>query len=87
MYKNRPIMVIFSTNYYILNNKKFLKSTKILIREDLTKDQLNMVHEAAKKVGDKGKVWTISGKIFLKLDNQQRVIRIENQDDINKLSV
>ncbi|CAH1109211.1 unnamed protein product [Psylliodes chrysocephalus] len=88
--KNRTIMVRFSTNYYknlVYNNKKLLKSIKVVIKEDLTKDQLNMEQEATKKVGDKGKVWTISGKIFLKLDNQQRVIRIENQDNINKLSV
>ncbi|CAG9817735.1 unnamed protein product [Phaedon cochleariae] len=88
--KTSPIMLRFSSNYFknmVYNNKKLLKSTKIVIREDLTTEQLKIVSEAMKKVGASGVVWTNSGKIYVKLNSQQNGIRIGSLDDINKLRI
>ncbi|KAG5862523.1 hypothetical protein JTB14_014057 [Gonioctena quinquepunctata] len=73
-------------NLYI-DNKRLLKSSRVLIREDLTKEQLGIVIETSKRVGTAGKVWTMSGKIYVKLNKQTNSFKIDNMEDIVKIFV
>lgn len=73
----RPIFVkflSFKVRTAIYNEKKILKKTGFVIREDLTKYRLNLLKEAIKKYG-KTNVWTASGKIFASNNNQKRIIK------------
>ncbi|KAG5883537.1 hypothetical protein JTB14_006940 [Gonioctena quinquepunctata] len=50
---NKPMMVRFSTNLpkkLVDNNERYLKNTRIVIREDLPKEQLGIVKESSEKV-------------------------------------
>nr|CAH7722632.1 unnamed protein product [Callosobruchus chinensis] len=49
------------------NKKKFLKGTKIVIKEDLTLHRLKAVKVASEKFGFKN-VWTVNGNIFVKTE-------------------
>ncbi|KAG5899196.1 hypothetical protein JTB14_026949 [Gonioctena quinquepunctata] len=88
--KSRAIMVRLCTNYFknlVYSNKRLLKSSRVLIREDLTKEQLGIVIETSKRVGTAGKVWTMSGKIYVKLNKQTNSFKIDNMEDIVKIFV
>ncbi|CAH1106055.1 unnamed protein product [Psylliodes chrysocephalus] len=82
--KDRPVMVKFSVKFckdLVFKNKKLLKQTKIVIREDLSQEQQNIIKETLKKVGSRGKVWTMSGNIFLKLNDNEQIIKINELED------
>lgn len=73
---SRPILVRFVTfkarsEVYI--NKKKLKKTGFVIREDLTKYRLDLVKKAANKVESKN-VWTMNGKVFIMYRKQKKII-------------
>lgn len=87
-HKSRPVLVKFSSNYYknvVYKNKRSLKSTNIIIREDLTREQLNIVTEAVKKINGSGVVWTNYGQVYVKLNGQQNGRRISSLEDVAKL--
>lgn len=70
--KKRPILVKFknySDKNIVYKNKKLLKNTSTVIKEDLTTERLNIVKEASDKVGYKN-IWTNDGIIFLKYNGE-----------------
>lgn len=64
----------------ILKNRKFLKSSGISIKEDLTKLRLALL-ESANKVFSKANVWSYNGNIYCKHKNELH--RLEEESDIN----
>lgn len=88
--KPRPILVNFihqSTKNMIYNDKKKLKGSGIVIREDLTKEKFNIVKMALEKVGDGGNVWTNHGHIYVKLCSNGNIIQINSKEDLYKIGV
>lgn len=86
--KNRAILVKFSSRYYkeiVYKNKKLLKQTKIVAREDLTPNKTKILKAALEKVGKNGKVWTSYGNVFVKYDNMDQIMKIFTMDDANAL--
>lgn len=86
--RNRPLLIKFSSACYknlVYNNKKVLKNSGIVVREDLTEDQLNLLNTTLKKVDKIGRVWTNFGTIFLKFNNENAIVRINSLDDVNQL--
>ncbi|CAG9822001.1 unnamed protein product [Phaedon cochleariae] len=84
----RPIMLKCSTNFLknlVYKNKRHLKNTRIVIREDLTDEQLKIVKESLKKVGATGRVWTNSGNIFIKSSEDGQVRKINKLEDLERL--
>nr|CAH7731476.1 unnamed protein product [Callosobruchus chinensis] len=68
--KPRHVLVSFNDNSIKMaayNKKKFLKGTKIVIKEDLTLRRLKAVKVASEKFGFKN-VWTVNGNIFVKTE-------------------
>lgn len=79
---SRPILVRFVTfkirsEVYI--NKKKLKKTGFVIREDLTKYRLDLVKKAADKFDPKN-VWTMNGKVFIMYRKQKQIV--ESLEDL-----
>lgn len=65
--KSRPIFikfVQFEIKREIYSLKKKLKGSGVVIREELTKNGLQLVKEAIKILGKDGNVWTKDGNIF-----------------------
>nr|CAH7734068.1 unnamed protein product [Callosobruchus chinensis] len=61
--KNRPILLKFSSLYHkqlVYENKKLLKSSGTVIREDLTQGRLKLLKDAINKVGRNARVWTMN---------------------------
>lgn len=86
--KPRPLLVKFASSYVkqvVYLQKKLLKGTRYIIKEDLTKDQLNLISMAVQKVGDKRKVWTSFGDIFVKSVAENKLIKIFSIDDLAKI--
>ncbi|CAH1989193.1 unnamed protein product [Acanthoscelides obtectus] len=86
--KKRPIVLKFSSMYYkqlAYDNKKLLKSSGMVIREDLTQYKLKLLKDAITKMGRNGRVWTTNGTIFCKYDGEGRTVKIEKPSDIAKL--
>ncbi|CAH1968512.1 unnamed protein product [Acanthoscelides obtectus] len=68
--KPRHVLVSFTDNSIKMatyNKKKFLKGTKIVIKDDLTPHRLKVVIAASDKFGFK-KVWTVNSNMFVKTD-------------------
>lgn len=68
--KHRPIIIKFTrytTRAMVFQKKKNLKGSRIIIREDLTKNNLLLLNEAVKSCGSRN-VWTKDGNIFCKND-------------------
>lgn len=64
----KPIIIKFcrrSVKQLVYRNKKKLKGSKIVIREDLTQKRISLLKEVQKKFGIKT-VWTSEGNIFVK---------------------
>ncbi|KAG5866749.1 hypothetical protein JTB14_006638 [Gonioctena quinquepunctata] len=85
--KSRPVLVNFFNGYtrqIIFSNKKYLKGTKYVIKEDLTKEQSTLFKMAIQKAGKDGKVWTSSGTVFLKLadNNITKIISIDDLAEV-----
>ncbi|KAG5884313.1 hypothetical protein JTB14_018036 [Gonioctena quinquepunctata] len=85
---NRPIMVKFYNRYHkhiFYNNKKLLKKTGIIIREDLTYEQIKLLKAAISRVGETGKVWTNQGKLFIKLGTDKNYHQINSMEDLAEI--
>lgn len=67
----------------VLKQRKHLKSSGIVIKEDLTQRRLMIFSEAVKKFTAKN-VWCMHGNIFVK--NRDIVHRISDEDDIIRIS-
>lgn len=67
----------------VLKNRKMLKSTGIVIKEDLTKRRLALMDNAVKKFTIKN-VWCLNGNIFVKCKGA--VHRLAGDSDINNIS-
>lgn len=77
--KPRHVIISFKDNnkkMAVYNNKKLLKGSKIIMKEDLTINRLKCVTAASEKYGFKN-VWTINGKIFVKNENGVEKISLE----------
>lgn len=84
--KSRPLLVKCNSGHLrrlILSNRKFLKGTKIVIREDLTAVQMSIFKSALGKVGKNGKVWTNFGATYLKYSGDETVHKIATMEDIH----
>ncbi|KAB0797748.1 hypothetical protein PPYR_08741 [Photinus pyralis] len=81
---HKPIIIKFvrrEIKNNIFYNKKKLKGTPIVIREDLTQRRLLILKEAIKRYGSK-KVWTSDGKICIKTDNGIKKATTNKQLDL-----
>lgn len=68
--KARHVLVTLKDNskkMIVYNSKKKLKGSKIIMKEDLTVNRLNIIKIASDKYGFKN-VWTINGIIFARTD-------------------
>lgn len=86
--KHRPIIVYFTTVHTkqkIYNNKKYLKNTGIVMREDLAPDRLEILKLAVENVGQNGQVWTSNGRIFVKLRESNKIVKVESKADAQNL--
>lgn len=86
--KNRAILIRFYSAYHknvVFNNKRSLKATGIVVREDLTDDQLRLLKKTLTKIGSDGRVWTNHGHIFTKFNESQEIIKITNLSQIESL--
>lgn len=75
--KPRHVVIKFCDNackMKIYNNKKSLKGTGLVLKEDLIHSRVLMVQKASDKYGFKN-VWTINGIIFAKTNNGVQKIR------------
>jgi len=64
--KPRAIMVKFTnchTRRMVFNNKRKLKGSRLMVREDLTAHRVGLVRQAIARYGQ-GKVWTSEGTVF-----------------------
>lgn len=80
----RPILVTFNsmeTRNVIFNSKKKLKSSKIVVREDLTKLRLELLKDAKMKFRPID-VWSNSGRIIIRGENNrlQKIYRRSQLD-------
>ncbi|KAJ8982286.1 hypothetical protein NQ317_008015 [Molorchus minor] len=82
----RPVLirfVSFNTRSKIFNNKKLLKQTGYVIKEDLTQARLDLLKKATEKYGVK-QVWTQNGKICTYISNRKKVIQSLMTYDMDK---
>ncbi|CAG9823999.1 unnamed protein product [Phaedon cochleariae] len=71
-----------SIQQMIYKNKKLLKGTGVVMKEDLTIHRLNLMKKAIEKTSIRS-VWTFSGNIYATKNNQK--FSIKNECDLNKL--
>lgn len=87
--KDRPIVIKFTRldiKRNIYNNKKILKGSGMIIREDLTTEGAKLVKMASEKIGNSnGIVWTNEGSIFAKI--KENIIKIRCKNDIEKIVI
>ncbi|XP_030757167.1 uncharacterized protein LOC115883031 [Sitophilus oryzae] len=79
---DRPVLVRFVSflvRSEVYQNKRLLKKTGFVIREDLTGNRIKLVKEAINKYGVTN-VWTVNGKVFI-LKNNNKVC-VAGSDDI-----
>lgn len=82
--KPGPIIVEFyqrNVKNLVFKNKKNLKSSGIIIHEDLTRIRYNLWKKTATAFGIKN-VWTVDGMIYASLDNKKTII-VRKSDDIS----
>lgn len=75
--KSRPILVRFAAfrvRCEVYKNKKMLKKSGVVIREDLTKSRLETLKKAVDKLGPKN-VWTLNGNIHIIYENQKKIVK------------
>lgn len=81
--KTRPLLIKF-TNYNarrsVFTNKKILKGTNIIIREDLTISRLNLLRSALKHYGLRN-AWSRDGIIYVK-DSKNKISRLEKSAEL-----
>lgn len=66
----------------VLKNRKELKNSGILIKEDLTKMRLALLNSAIEKFSYKN-AWCLNGNIYVKCDSV--VHRVNNEQDLDNL--
>lgn len=71
-----------SSRMSVLKKRKLLKDSGISITEDLTKQRLSLLTNAANKFSKKNS-WVLNGNIYVKRDD--RVYRINNESDLKNL--
>uniref|UniRef100_A0A1Y1K7J7 L1 transposable element RRM domain-containing protein n=1 Tax=Photinus pyralis TaxID=7054 RepID=A0A1Y1K7J7_PHOPY len=81
----RPLIVKFvrrSMKTLVYNNKKLLKGTKVIIREDLTKRRLQLLRDVKAKFNlNNSEVWTFNTRIFAKVDG--KIVKINNKSGLD----
>lgn len=80
----RAIVVVFTSQYYrerILKNRKMLKGSKIVVREDLVRKVLVLLAHTKTKFGPKN-VWVNRGQVFVKKSDNS-IIKIQNLREIS----
>ncbi|KAK9678932.1 hypothetical protein QE152_g40423 [Popillia japonica] len=85
--QHRPIIVKFisrNTKKVILNNKRKLKNTKIVIREDLTRRRAQLLRNAAARFGHRS-VWSNDGNVMVKMNS--RIRKIVSEDDLRQMDL
>ena len=53
----------------VFNSKKLLKESDFVITESLTTKRMSLLNEGRKTVGSKN-IWTLDGRIHVKLDDK-----------------
>nr|CAH7720377.1 unnamed protein product [Callosobruchus chinensis] len=66
----------------IFNNKKLLKGTRIVIKEDLTTLRVNLISRVIVKTSLKS-AWTSEGKIYVKYNG--KICKIVSNNDFDKI--
>lgn len=82
--KPRPLIVKFVSyrcRNMVFSNKRKLKGSNIVIREDLTKNRMDILNCAIEKYGYRN-VWTRDGKICINHNN--KIIMVESLKDLEK---
>lgn len=82
--KPRPVIVKFigyTPRRAMFTNKKSLKGSGITIREDLTKQRLDLLKQAAEFFEEKN-VWTQDEVIKVKIHGVERPIRLKCEDEL-----
>nr|CAH7753484.1 unnamed protein product [Callosobruchus chinensis] len=84
---NRPrgVFIKFSSTsirHNIFNNKKMLKGSGIVVKEDLTDNRLKLMEAAIERASLK-RVWSYNGTIYVMKDNRR--ISIKNKDDLTMI--
>ena len=88
--KMRPIVVHFAyleDKKLVYGNKRKLKGKAIVIREDLTQENVKILKFSIEKINKKGKIWTSDGRIFATLNDGNAIFRIKSIEDVNRLNV
>ena len=88
--KTRPIIakfVSYRDRQVVFNSKKLLKESGFVITESLTKKRMSLLNEGRKTVGSKN-IWTLDGRIHVKLDDKLYIInKLSDLDRFKTLSV
>ena len=82
--KTRPIIakfVSYRDRQVVFNSKKLLKESGFVITESLTKKRMSLLNEKRKTVGSKN-IWTLDGRIHVKLDDELYIIN--NLSDLDR---
>nr|CAH7717442.1 unnamed protein product [Callosobruchus chinensis] len=84
---NRPtgVFIKFSSTsirHNIFNNKKMLKGSGIMVKEDLTDNRMKLMEAAIERASLK-RVWSYNGTIYVMKDNRR--ISIKNKDDLTMI--
>ena len=66
----------------VLKNRKYLKSTGIQVKEDLTKNRLTLLSEAIKRFSSK-QAWCFNGVVYVKIGD--KVHRVSHSDELKNL--
>lgn len=75
--KSRPVLVRFMTfqdRSDVYKNKKLLKKSGLVIREDLTKSRLEILKQAVNKMGPRN-TWTSNGNIYIVHENRKIIVK------------
>lgn len=83
---NRAILVRFKEYTYkeeVMKKRKILKGSQVVIADDLTKENHNILKEAVLKLG-KRNVWCLGGRIYFRKGDDK--FTIERMEDVAKLS-
>ncbi|KAK9753611.1 hypothetical protein QE152_g1943 [Popillia japonica] len=75
--QQKPIIVKFISRYtkkLVYSKKKMLKGSKVVIKEDLTRANQNLLKEASKRFGDR-KAWSFEGKIYVKSGDRIKTVK------------
>lgn len=88
--KMRPIVVHFAyleDKKLVYENKKKLKGKGMVIREDLTQENVKILKLTVEKINKNGMAWTSDGRIFVKLNEGNAIFRIKSIEDVNLLQI